>query len=361
MSAQEKLTRCSQVAPLLVFFVCDEVDAGERSQIEAHLAVCADCTAQLAQERRLQEFLAVQPQSADLHDAAGILLAQCRSDLSEKIDDLAHPPVQEHWRPYTWMRSFMALRPGWSAAILVLFGLVFGTQLAPWYSARSGSETPGQPVNVLAAPLLSDDQLGKMSVANINLAPSPDAAPGTLQVQLRAEQPLLLSGNVDDTDMRRVLTYVIANGKQFNSGVRLDCLEALKARSSEKEVRLALVAAVRGDRNPAVRIKALESLRDAADDDSVREAMLDALQHDDNPGVRVEAVNLLVRSLDLSSLEDPDVTQSSQTVDNSVSSADPSVVQVVRALQDLQRRDPNPYVRLRSAAALRQIASRELQ
>jgi hypothetical protein len=34
---------------------------------------------------------------------------------------------------------------------------------------------------------------------------------------------------------------------------------------------------------------------------------------------------------------------------------------VVRTLQDLQRNDPNRYVRLRSAAALRQIGPRELQ
>ena len=37
------------------------------------------------------------------------------------------------------------------------------------------------------------------------------------------------------------------------------------------------------------------------------------------------------------------------------------VGRVVRALQDLQRRDPNRYVRMRSAAALRQIGSRDMQ
>jgi hypothetical protein len=40
---------------------------------------------------------------------------------------------------------------------------------------------------------------------------------------------------------------------------------------------------------------------------------------------------------------------------------DESVGRVVRALEDLQRRDPNRYVRLRSAAALRQISGRDLQ
>jgi len=37
------------------------------------------------------------------------------------------------------------------------------------------------------------------------------------------------------------------------------------------------------------------------------------------------------------------------------------VQRVVRALQDLQEHDPNRYVRLRSAAALRQIGPPEIQ
>jgi hypothetical protein len=40
---------------------------------------------------------------------------------------------------------------------------------------------------------------------------------------------------------------------------------------------------------------------------------------------------------------------------------DESVERVVRVLQRLQRQDPSRYVRLRSAAALRQIGPREVQ
>jgi hypothetical protein len=54
--------------------------------------------------------------------------------------------------------------------------------------------------------------------------------PGTLQVQLRAEQPVVLSGSLDDSDMRRVLTYVVKNSEKFDPGVRLDCLDALRAK-----------------------------------------------------------------------------------------------------------------------------------
>jgi HEAT repeat protein len=44
-----------------------------------------------------------------------------------------------------------------------------------------------------------------------------------------------------------------------------------------------------------------------------------------------------------------------------LSGTNPSVRRVVRALEDLQRRDPNRYVRLRSAAALRQIGPPDVQ
>src|SRR2546422_11604092 len=104
-------------------------------------------------------------------------------------------------------------------------------------------------------------------------------------------------GPADDGDMRSVLTYVVASGERFDAGVRLDCLEALKAASRDQQVRQALIAAARKDQNPAVRMKALESLREASSDDDVRQALLDALRHDANPGVRVVAGHVPVGSL----------------------------------------------------------------
>jgi len=93
----------------------------------------------------------------------------------------------------------------------------------------------------------------------------------------------------------------------------------------------------------------------------VRETLIDALEHDANPGVRVEAVNLLVRSLEpgaMDSSQAPEPPLAAEAVDRPL---DPSMEHVVRTLEELQRSDPNRYVRLRSAAALRQIGPRELQ
>ncbi len=321
MSVFEKNVRCEEIAPLLVFYACDEVSDKERKQIEGHVANCKACAAQLTEENHLQEAMLAALQPADEFDASGILLSQCRSELAEALDDLSAPPIEEHWRPFGWLRQWMALRPAWSGALLVFLGIVVGTQVVPWLQNGNGGDVNSRAVNVTAKPPLTDEQLSKMVVGGINFSPSADSG-----------------------------------------AVRLDCLEALKAASRDQQVRRALIIAARKDQNAAVRMKALESLRDAASDDDVRQALLDALEHDANPGVRVEAVNVLVGSLQRP--ETPALAPeaaSSPTLSPVRPEEDPSVEHVIRALQQLQRRDPSRYVRLRSAAALRQIGPREVQ
>jgi HEAT repeat protein len=140
-------------------------------------------------------------------------------------------------------------------------------------------------------------------------------------------------------------------------------------RTDDEHVRSALVKAAHSDKNAAVRLKALDALRDWTREVPVRDALLDALHHDANPGVRVEAVNLLVNSLGGGDTEVISAEESFPIVATPASGNEPAVIngdgedvgRVVRALEDLQRRDPNRYVRLRSAAALRQIGSRDMQ
>src|SRR5271167_1565638 len=360
MSAPQP-SQCREVAGLLVFYSCCETSEQENALIESHLAACSLCAAQLAEERGLHESLMEALQASEQSDTGGILLSQCRSELAEALDDLSAPPLQERWQPLGWLRRSMVLHPVLNGALLVLFCLALGTQLLPWLSSRLNSNSTGQTVNVSSGARFTNDQLSKMAVAGINLAPTSDGAPGTLQVHVRTEEPLVLSGSVDDPDLRSVLTYVVVNGDQTEAGVRLDCLEALRARNADLDVRRALLFAARKDQNPAVRMKALESLRDAVADQAVRETLIDALEHDANPGVRVEAVNLLVRSLEPGALDASDNVEPALAPDAVQHPLDPSMERVVRTLQDLQRNDPNRYVRLRSAAALRQIGTREVQ
>jgi HEAT repeat protein len=389
MSGGENFSRsadCSEIEPLLVFFACDEVNETERRQIAEHTAACTSCAAKLAEEKRLWEAVGEVRENTGDVDPADVMLSQCRSMLSEKLDDLTAPPAAqpERWRPFGWLREWMALRPAWAGALLVFFGVLLGAEVIPWLQSAVPGGANGRAVNVLASQKLTDDQLSKMAVAGINLSPYPNAAPGTVQLQLRAEQPMVLSGNVDDSNVRRVLTYVVEN-ERFDAGIRLDCLDALKLQVRNEQVLKALLTAARKDQNPAVRMKALEALRDSSADERVRDAMMDALKHDVNPGVRVEVVNMLVHSLgqemqftafgDMPNVaplpsSETEIGNDAQFISNedgkavtpasiTLAADDPSVSKVIRALEDLQHNDPSRYVRLRSAAALRQIGSRD--
>jgi hypothetical protein len=368
MNPQEQKMDCTQVAELLVFFACNEVNERERTAIEQHLAACSSCQALLSEEREFLSVLDSLPHASEQLDPSGILLSQCRSELSEKLDDLDRPRVEEKTPTFAFLRRWMALHPAWSAATLILLGLVAGVQSTQWFTGQSNAVAV-DPVSVRPSPRITEEQLSKMAVAGVNIAPSPNPGSRNVRVQLSAEQPVELTGSLDDSDVRNVLTYVVKNGERFDSGVRLDCLDALRARAEDAEVRSALLCAARKDQNPAVRLKALEALRGAATDAVVREALLQALQHDANPGVRVEAVNLLVRSLesaqpDLATpMPPPEVPEMSHgnLVQAGVVGNDGSLASVIRALEDLQRSDPSRYVRLRSAAALREISARNDQ
>src|SRR5262245_29212185 len=92
---EKKKMNCKDVAPLLVFYVCDEVREDERTLIESHLESCKACSEQLDDEKAFYSALVASPQSADELDRSAILLAQCRSELEEALDDLSAPPLEE--------------------------------------------------------------------------------------------------------------------------------------------------------------------------------------------------------------------------------------------------------------------------
>jgi hypothetical protein len=80
--------------------------------------------------------------------------------------------------------------------------------------------------------------------------------------------------------------------------------------------------------------------------------------------VRVEAVNMLVASLQGDQSDTQETDPVAPVVAGTKAPAQPGADElepVVRVLERLQRQDPSRYVRLRSAAALRQIGPREVQ
>jgi hypothetical protein len=141
---------------------------------------------------------------------------------------------------------------------------------------------------------------------------------------------------VNDSDVKHGLINALLDNRRFDPDIRLDAVDLLRVRSDDPEVRAALCQAVRTDQNAAVRLQALQALSESAGaPDQVRQALLDALVNDQNPGVRVEAMNSLRDLAEQGRIE-----------------SDSKMLDVLRTRM---QKDPNTYIRLQSAATLRDL------
>jgi HEAT repeat protein len=344
---------CTDVAPLLLFYVCEELTDFEHAAVEEHLAGCANCAAAFVREKKLQEFVTSHVQPSEQLDPGGLLLAQCRSELEEALDDWEaaeknsrrFPVSLRGLHPLAWLSRQFVAHPAFGTALLVFSGAVFGVMAPQWYESYVSRAARAEvPVMKVSAPQrLSEQDLANMDLAGINLTPAPNGTgAGTVEMRFTAAKPVVFEGSLDDSEVRRLLTSMIQNSQKYDEGVRLDCLDALRTHSGDRDVRKTLCLAARRDRNPAVRLRALEALQGSAADQAVRETLLEAVLNDTNPGVRVEAINALVSALE----------------QRQEAEAGSDMQHVESVLQDLVRKDPNHYVRIQSASALRHLRPR---
>jgi HEAT repeats/Putative zinc-finger len=337
---------CSNFEDHAILYAAGELTEQDRAAVEAHVQKCANCAAVLSREIGLRQALAARLQPADRLDASELLLARCRSELFETLDDAAAKP-KSAWHalfaPWQWMGAFrraFAFHPSWSAAALVLVGALAGTA-ARQLSRQIAVPVPGNPViTVSAAAPITEQELETIDRDGVRLQPQ-DGSPATkVELQVRSPQPRVVQGTPDDAEIRRVLAYVIGHGGQFDDGVRLGSIDALRPQADDPQVRAAMSEALRHDPNPAVRLRAIEALRGADSAPDVQNAILGALSGDDNSGVRIQALNTLLermRSREFSRVP----------LDN----------RAVSILRDRMNNDSNSYIRSRSADVLGQLAS----
>jgi len=339
---------CADFEGWAVLYAAGELGGAEFAAVEAHARECAACAALLDRELKMRDAVTAHGDATGGIDRSGLLLARCRSELAEALDDAEKRAAQRGWRGVPsasyWATGFgraLAFHPGWSAAALLILGALGGLGGQAWYRETS-LPLPGKPLmTVSAAPRISDQDLETMGIEGVHMEPENGEAAPRVEVQMFSKRPMLVEGSPDDSEISRVLTYVIAHPQRFDPGVRLDSLDVLRTRTSDSQVRGVLCQAARHDRNPAVRLKALEALDGSGNDPDVLQTMLDALT-DDNSGVRVEAVNALLAALGAPG-----------------AAAAPFDAGALDVLRDRMQNDPNHYIRLRSANVLERLASME--
>ena len=337
--------QCADFRDRAILYAAAELGVEDRAAVEAHAEQCANCASVLAREIDLRKALAARVQPADTLDGSEFLLARCRSELFETLDDAAARP-QPAWRsvlPWQWIAAFrraFVFHPGWSAAALILAGAIAGTAAREWYR-QIVVPVPGNPVFTVSAPApITEQELATIDRDGIRLEPQSDSPAPRVQLQLRSPQPRVIQGTPDDAEIRRVLAYVLGHGGQFDDSVRLGSIDALRTEADDPQVRAAMSEALRHDPNPAVRLRAIEALRGFDSAPDVQSAILGALSDDDNSGVRIQALNTLL-----------------ERMRNREFSRIPLDNRAVNILRDRMHNDSNSYIRSRSADALGELTS----
>jgi HEAT repeats/Putative zinc-finger len=339
---------CEEFGPRWTLFAAGELDAAEIAELNEHLLHCANCNATLAQENALLALL-----SSNRTEPDAALLGGCRAGLEDALDQ-----EEEHgwlrrtintWMPGSWISP----APAWSAALLLLIGFsagILGPRFVRHSGAPNGASQPGisSSASTLTAVANPDDpansplstlDLHTANFAGINVFPSSNNEPPQVELQLNTRQPITVQGTVNDDQVKLVLMYFLRNSQRFDSDARMNAVELLRARNNDADVRAALCQTVHTDQNAAVRLKALEALDGAEPQDIIRQTLLDALVDDQNPGVRVEAINALREMAAKGQVDSDD--------------------HLLAVLRDRVQKDPNTYIRLQSAAAIRDLGPRQ--
>ena len=270
--------KCEWVRENIVLHVYGELADDARHELEQHVARCADCALELKAE---QNFHAMLSEDCAAEPTPN-LLASSRMRLQEALET-AQQGAWWHklaFDPANWLRQ-IRFSPALASAILILgFGAGVGTTYKMY-----GNRGPGVLPVIDRGP-----QPGEASIAGID---SITQDPNTNQISIKYNTvaPQEYQGTLNDQRVQELLLYAARNN---NSGVRVDSVGLLAQRSSDQQVRDALIYALQNDTNPGVRLKSIEALGNyVKTDTNVRDAVLRALLNDDNQGVRIEALRLI--------------------------------------------------------------------
>jgi hypothetical protein len=270
--------KCEWVRENLVLHVYGELGDDVRHELEQHVARCADCALELKAEQNFHELLA-EDRAAE---PSPNLLASSRMRLQEALETTQQGAWWHRlaFDPVNWLRQ-VRFSPALASAILILgFAGGVGTTYK-MYAGRPIAVPPG-----VAPPITTSDA----AIAGISSI-TQDPSTNQVDIKYNTVAPQEYQGSLNDQRVQELLLYAARNN---NSGVRVDSVGLLAQRSSDLQVRDALIYALQNDTNPGVRLKSLEALGNyVKSDTNVRDAVLRSLLNDENQGVRIEALRLI--------------------------------------------------------------------
>ena len=311
--------RHSDYKELLRLSFCDELNEEELRVLDDHVKVCEECLEEVEELRNLGTLL----HGGQRFEISDRLLDEARlelrvalrlekskrrfwNDLGDRLDVLISP----------------AVRIVLSSAVLVVVGVVAGYLLFKPSEATSVSgftQAVGQASPQSAGP----------TITNFKFVGQPLQG-SDVEFTFDVVTPVRMKGSVNDAAVQRVLAQALMSDQ--NPGARLRTVSAIveqgdALRSSDKEIKTALLGAAKSDPNVGVRKQALQALKRFPLDGEVKDALIFILKNEENPGIRIEAIAYL---------QSPEFSR--QLVDKNL----------LDVLKDKMQSDNNNYVRTRA-------------
>jgi anti-sigma factor RsiW len=297
---------CETAKDLLVLLNCGELSFEDEEAVETHVAACPACAAERQKLEHLDALLEFQSATVSPD-----LLSRCRRDLSARLTQEA--PRRAGLSLAAWWRSLYSaplfsapwLKPA-AAVTLLAIGFAGGKLVRP-----------GSPHLTAALPAIvqpvADNSASGLEPASAEEAPV-------------AYQPVQRATVLAEPADARVRNLLLAAVNDQDPALRVDSIDLLQQRCGDETVRRTLLGALRTDKNSGVRLKALDALRPYAQNPETRAVLAGVVLNDNSPAIRAQAIDLLVQSRD---------------------------ADVAATLQEVLRREENPYIRERSVHALR--------
>jgi hypothetical protein len=294
---------CETAKNMLVLLNCGELSFEDEESVETHLESCPACNAERRRLQHLDTFLELQSAAVSPD-----LLARCRRDLSERL--MHEAPRRTGFSLVAWWQGMRGISSApWlkpAAALALLTAGFMGGKLV----------RPPSPQSSVAQPAITQ----AVTENARGLDPVSNEDPQAIYPPVRqASVPIA----ANDTRVRNILLAAV---NDQDPALRVDSIDLLQHRCGDETVRRALLGALKTDKNSGVRLKALDALRPYAQSPATRVVLASVVLNDNSPTIRAQAIDLLVQS----------------------SGAD-----VASTLQEVLRREENPYIRERSANALR--------
>ena len=271
---------------LLHLSFASELGDEEQRVLAAHLEMCERCREERRELENLHGILGLPGTSVPPGDE---LLQEARREL--RVSLRMERSRRSLWdRVLEWMDATtsppLRLAVGGAAILLVGMGISY-LLFSPSVQTGRVNEAPS-----LAAVAT---ERGETRVTNLHFI-SQDPAKEQVDFTFDMVTPIHVQGSTNDLAVQKVLAQALLNDQ--NPGARLKTVSALasqveQSKLPDREIKAALIQALKTDVNVGVRKEALATLEKLPLDQDIKQAFLYVLKHETNPAMRIEVINYL--------------------------------------------------------------------